>query len=362
MRVWDNSSPVCFLDGNKIVLYKYGCFYIYDITTFSLLKSFLVFPTFKERYLSRLKAVNRLMRLGIRCAIPLSKSSFVFFLQGKVYEFDIDTGKLSNGYMFPLGERPLQFSYIDRINGFRSGIYFGAYLSNIDKKEVGIYFREASTLWKKVFTFESGLINHIHALIPDKYNQCVWIFTGDFNQAAGIWKAKENFSIVEPILLGKQEYRGCVGFPTRNGLIYATDSQFIGNSIRILEKINGTYTSNIFTPLNGSCIYGGQFKDKFLFATSVEGVGVYKNFLHFLLSRKRGPGIKSDKVCLYAGNLENGFKKIYLQEKDSFPFSFQFGAFQFPTGVNESDYIFFKQVAVKEHDLSTIAIKIQDTI
>ena len=171
--------------------------------------------------------------------------------------------------------------------------------------------------------------------------------------------ATDGFSVVEPVLLGNQEYRGCVGFPTSSGLLYATDSQFIHNSIRMLQEQGGTYESKFLFPLNGSCIYGCKVGDKYVFETSVEGVGIYRNLLHFLISRKPGPGIISKKICLYTGNIEDGFKETYCQEKDCLPFSFQFGTFQFPAGDNETNNIVFKQIAVKKNDLSTIIMNLE---
>lgn len=359
MKVWANISPVCFLGGNKLVMYRHGSFSIYNMQDFTLWRKYSVFVSLSEGILNRMKIVSRFLRLGVRCAIPLSESSFAFFLKDKIYEFDVISGCLSSGYGLEAGVRPLQFTSIEGIRGFRNGIYWGAYLSNPQRKEVPIYYRESPSLWKKVFIFKAGLINHIHALIPDKYNQCVWIFTGDFDEAAGIWKATDGFSVVEPVLLGKQEYRGCVAFPTPMGLLYATDSQFIYNSVRILQKNDEEYVSKFLSPLNGSCIYGCKIGNKYIFETSVEGTGIYKNLIHFLFSQKTGPGIKSRKVCLYVGNLDAGFKEIYSQEKDCLPFSFQFGTFQFPSGDNITNYIVFRQVAVKKNDLSTIIMNLE---
>ena len=92
------------------------------------------------------------------------------------------------------------------------------------------------------------------------------------------------------------------------------------------------------------------------FATSVEGIGIYKNCWQFLIDRTKGPGIQNYKMCIYSGNIDDGFRVIYSQKKDWLPFSFQFGSFQFPSGVNRSNKLVFRQVATSRSDLSTIIL------
>ena len=106
---------------------------------------------------------------------------------------------------------PLNMKTIENLEGFKDGIYYGDYSSNIEN-EVSIYFVKKG-FCKPVFTFPKGTINHIHNIVKDAYNKCLWILTGDFGTNVGIYKAKNNFSSVEPIKLGKQEYRSCVAFP-----------------------------------------------------------------------------------------------------------------------------------------------------
>lgn len=58
--------------------------------------------------------------------------------------------------------------------------------------EVRIYKRINAKYWGPIYTFEKEAINHIHNIIPDEKNKCVWILTGDFDNAAAIWRATDN--------------------------------------------------------------------------------------------------------------------------------------------------------------------------
>ena len=43
-------------------------------------------------------------------------------------------------------------------------------------------------------------------------------FVGDFEDAAAIFKATDNFNKIEKVIGGKQNSRGVIGFPTEKGL------------------------------------------------------------------------------------------------------------------------------------------------
>ena len=109
-------------------------------------------------------------------------------------------------------------------------------------------------------------------------------------------------------------------------------------------------------PIAGSNIYGCQWKDQYVFSTTVEGDGRNTPKMEFLFGRKRGAGIKDDYVHIYMGNLKDGFREIYKGKKDCMPYyTFQFGVFKFPAGVNCSDILYFQPVATKNNDQDLMA-------
>ena len=109
--------------------------------------------------------------------------------------------------------------------------------------------------------------------------------------------------------------------------------------------------------MHGSCIYGCQWKDNYVFSSTVEGDGRTSGRLRLFYHGNRGIGIKDDYVHLYIGNLTNGFKEIYKEKKDCLSFLFQFGVFKFPYGVNNTDTLYFQPMATKENDLRMMAYK-----
>lgn len=357
MSVFSNNTtctPLCFMPDGRLVCYSHGDFFV--LKSDKELIRFKHLTGFKEWVLGRCRVINRLFRMGIRAAEAIDNNNLLISRGSWIYELNVEIGSLSKGYFCGDGIRPLMFTTVRGITGFDDGIYFGGYLSNDEKKSVGIYRRIGVDLWEVVFTFPQGVINHVHTIVCDSFRQCVWIFTGDFGTAAAIWKVTDGFKKVERVVCDDQKYRGCVVFALPEGLLYATDAPFADNFIYLMDP--KTYDVKEICPINGSCIYGCLWKSKFVFSSTVEGDGRDMSRMEWLFTRKRGAGIKDDFVHLYCGSLVDAFKEIYNEKKDCLPYyTFQFGVFKFPYGVNHSDSLYFQPVATEKNDLKLMTYK-----
>lgn len=341
------TSPLCFLPNGKLICYQRGDIVVFDENT--EVKRISLFNSFKERILGKSKILSRLIRLGVRAAETIDDSIILLSIDNMLYEFDADSDKISDGFYCGEGIRPLVFTTIQGIEGIVDGIYFGGYWGNDEKKPVNIYRRLGPDHWDVVYTFPQGSINHVHNIVADSYRNCLWIFTGDFDESAAIWKVTDGFKTVERVACNNQKYRGCVVFALPEGLLYATDAPFADDYIYLMNT--QTYEVNEICPIDGSCIYGCQWKDKFVFSTTVEGDGRNMSRMEWLFTRKRGAGVKDDYVHMYCGNLKEGFHEIYKEKKDGMPYyTFQFGVFKFPHGINNSYVLYFQPVATKIND------------
>jgi len=341
-------------DG-KLICYQHG-----DIVVVCDNEEKARIPLFfskKERIIGRIRLLNRLLRLGIRTSEVIDDSSILISIANSIYELDIKKGILSKGYDCGTGIRPLIFSKSEGIKGIDDGIYFGEYLDPYANHCVNIYRRKGIDAWEVVYTYKSGEVNHVHNIIPDPYRNCLWIFTGDFDKASAIWKVTDNFNKVERVLCNDQKYRGCIAYALPEGLLYATDAPFADDYIYLLNP--DTLKVEELIPINGSCIYGCKWKDNYVFSTTVEGDGRNTPRMEFYFGRKRGAGIKDEYVHMYMGNLQEGFKEIYKEKKDGMPYyTFQFGVFKYPAGVNNTNILYFQPIATKRNDMSLMSITI----
>lgn len=346
------TTPLCFLSDGRLVCYKHGDIIIFkdgdEVQRISLFKNI------KESILGKSKLISRFLRLGIRYAEALDDSTIVLSVGNYLYELHISDGQLSKGYYCGEGVRPLTITNVNKIDGIDDGLYFGGYVRNFEKAPVSIYHRVGKDNWEIVYTFPQGAINHVHNVIADPYRQCLWVFTGDFGNAAAIWRVSDGFKRIECMVSGEQKWRGCIAFATPEGVLYATDAPYAPNHIFLL-KDNGAIS--VVGDLPGSCIYGCQWSDGYVFSTAVEADGRNETMIKLLLGWKRGAGIRDNYAHILFGNVNNGFSEIYKEKKDYLPFIFQFGAFKFPTGINDSDMLYYQSIGTMKNDMDLICLK-----
>jgi hypothetical protein len=343
-----NYISLAFIDEGNILVSRKNKIYIYNINNNSF-EFILSLPNdFFHNFILNFSILSRIFRADIRLAVQIKMNSYLVVFNKYFYRVDIRNKKYEKVFLVPRGRRPLSITNVQNVKNFSPGLYFGEYFQNFDKCEVNIYRTVDGSNWEIIYTFPKGTIEHIHGIVEDSYHSCLWILTGDFGNASAIWMAKNDFKLVEPILLGDQIFRSCVAFPTKFGLLYATDSQFEKNSIRILKKSGNKWLSLFIYEINGPAIYGCQIGDKYYFSTSVEGNLDKMNKILKYLDKKPGPGILENYSHIIEGDLDNGFSTIFKAQKDILPFIiFQFGVFTFPTGENNTSTLVVNPVGLK---------------
>lgn len=318
-----------------------------------------------QRFFCFFRILIRLFRLEPRLITKVEDDLFLVSFLGNLYSLISinNTWKLAVEHHYREGmNNPLSLIILKDITGFSDCVIYGEYWGNQNKEAVRI-MRRLENDWSVIYTFPEKTITHIHGLVPDSNRGCVYILTGDEDSESGIWEARDNFTTVKPIIIGKQVFRSCVAFPTPSGLLYATDTPLEKNSINLLV-IDGPKRGMIekLSDINGSCIYGTsvvcQELEYYVFSTTVEGDSK-KTGLTALLSRKRGLGILTNHVeCLCMQGLNKKIYSLGVFKKDHWPFAFQFGSITFSTGSNHS--IYGTPIAVKGFDGKTLEFFIDD--
>lgn len=304
------------------------------------------------RALCHFRLLVRLFRLEPRCVEMIDENLMIFCLMHKVWILNIETAAIQVIFEARPGfSDPLNFC---KVGGH---VYWGDYGNNDKRDAVRIYRVDSSLNVETVYGFPQGTIRHIHNIIYSDSSDCFWILTGDNDKDAGIYKSDRWFEQVEPVRIGEQNYRAVVAFPYKKGIIYATDSVEKENHIFVCTADNN-YQIVAITGINGSCIYGTEIKDWYIFSSTVEppeGRG-----LRNLFSDRLGGGIKSRDVHVVAVK-KNGLSDIRIiakYKKDRWPMKlFQYGAVMFPAGLNDMERLLLCPIACEGHDGDTIEIQ-----
>jgi len=292
-----------------------------------------------KRFFTRLRSISRLLRLEVGPACDLGDGLHCLLChQGRVYRLNMEDGSLVQEFELPHGGRPLQFTRVD-ITGFHPGIYMGEYFGNPNKGEARIFHRDETGLWTTAYTFPTGEINHVHNIVPDPERRSLYVLTGDFDNAAAIWEAREQFTHMRRISTPGQNSRACWLQVAKDRLVYATDTQLEPNHLNCIAlEPPGFGVVQALQPIAGSSIYRAETAaDRLLFSTAVEPDMVRGNKYLELFSTRRGAGILTENAHIYSGNLSGKIHSIFSATKDALPFRlFQFGSIQFPAGICEN--------------------------
>lgn len=306
---------------------------------------------------TQLRSVSRIFRTGLYPGCVLPNNRVLLTEKNRIWQVDLKCGRIELDHEAKKGFRPLSIASIEDLPGCKQiTCCYGEYGLNHAKNEVNIWGKLSSGEWIVVYTFPKGAIEHIHAVIPDKERSVTWILTGDFGNSAGLWKATNNFSTVEPVLVGKQIYRSVWLFSPGDDIFYATDSQLEKNSFRKLIFEDNSIQSGFIAPIPGSSIYSCVVGEKLVFSTTVEPGEQSGHFFRDLFETKRGPGIENNSASLLVWHPNTGLKEITALAKDFLPLRlFQFGTLSFPIGINPTrNRLYAYATALTKYDDCTI--------
>lgn len=350
---WDMVSDcklLCSL-GSGRVWYHGGNIFFQKKETDKMVRTHRLPASWRKRLMMKCRALERMLRLEPRLALPLNDTSFLLSHQGNIFWMDV-TGacRLEHVYRSDMNN-PLSFC--------RCGqrVLYGEYFGNGNQEEVCIYERGKLGNWEKRYAFPSGAILHIHQIVYDKFRKCFWILTGDADHQSGVWMADDSFFHVTPLFLGKQMYRSCFLMPMEQGVAYATDTPLELNGIYFAREHDGVWSEpKLVYDMPGPCIYGRAFSDgTYVMATSVEPDASLPSY-RYRLTKRLGKGVLDRYTHVIRGNLETGFEEIARFEKDRFRMLlFQFGNLQFPETGEEREVLCTGQ-SLKKIDGKTVRI------
>lgn len=362
IKVIKGFRPIHFI-GEQILFSKGLNLYLSDYSCNNINFLCSIPHSFRQSLLSWFRLTTRIFRIGILPGCVLSANRILLIEKGKIWLVDVESKCIAIDHLIPRGSRPLSIAFLGNLPGFDNYICcYGEYWDNLPKDEVRIWGRAKDGIWSNAYTFPKGTINHVHAIIPDKKRNLVWILTGDFDNGAGIWKATDNFSNVEPVLIGQQDYRCVWMYLTGDDIYYATDSQLEKNSFRKLEITDSKVHSDLIFSIPGSSIYSSILGNSIAFSTIVEP-GMPSGFLLYdLFESKIGPGIETKKASLFIWNQVNGLREVIALKKDILPPRLcQFGSFSFPVGDNPlSERLYVYVTALSQYEDCTLVFDLKE--
>jgi hypothetical protein len=295
---------------------------------------------FRASWRRRLSSGNnltaRLFRDGFHALAALPSGGFVAAVPGAIVRLGRNENEFQVTYRIARGTRPLHVTAIPD-----GTVYWGEYFDNAGREKVHIYAsRDGGASWAVAYTFPKGAIRHVHNIVHDRWENCLWVLTGDYGDECRILRASYDFSRVDAILQGNQQARAVALVPLADGLYFSSDTPLESNHIYRMERQGGlTRVSSI----SSSSIYGCRVTDCVFFSTMVEPSAVNRD-RNVRVYGRGGHGNKD----------EQAWQPLLAWKKDRWPMGlFQYGNALLPDGDNATSYLALTTVAVEQDDFAT---------
>jgi hypothetical protein len=288
-------------------------------------------PALRRRLSVRTNLTARLFRDGFHALAALPSGALVAAVPGAIVTVRAGESEFRPTHSITRGTRPL---HITAVPG--GAVFWGEYFDNPARDEVHIYAStDSGATWTVAYTFPKGSIRHVHNIVHDPWENCLWILTGDYNDECRILRASLDFSQVESVLKGDQQARAVALVPTEDGLYFSSDTPLESNFIYHLDR-QGALSQ--LAPISSSSIYGCRVGGRVFFSTMVEPSEVNRD----------------QNVRIYASDSSQGWQPLLSWKKDRWPMKFfQYGNAFLPDGNNTTNFLAVTTVAVEADDMVT---------
>jgi hypothetical protein len=279
---------------------------------------------------------SRLFRDGFHALAILPSSGIVGAVPGAIVTLRPGENEFRTTHAITRGTRPL---HITSVPG--GTVYWGEYFDNAARDEVHIYASiDGGATWNVAHTFPKAAIRHVHNIVYDAWEDCLWILTGDYGDECRILRASCDFSQVDIVLQGNQQARAVALVPAEDGLFFASDTPLEANFIYHMNRQGGLRK---LASVSSSSIHGCRVRDSIFFSTMVEPSEVNAD----------------NHVRIYGSRNGEAWRDLQAWRKDHWPMSFfQYGNAFFPDGENTTDYLAMSTAAVEGDDQSTLLYSI----
>ena len=281
----------------------------------------------------------RLCRDGFHSLAVLPCGNIVAAVPGALATLQPGNTEFFVSHPITRGTRPLHFASTPD-----GQVFFGEYFDNPEREAVHIYRSiDRGSSWHIVYTFPRREIRHVHNIVYDEWENCLWVLTGDYAAECRILRASLDFKHVDALLAGNQQARAAAMVTTENALFFSSDTPLESNHVYRLDRAGQLA---VVANLPSSSIFGCRVDESIFFSTMVEP----SDFNH------------ERNVSIYGGAEAYTWDMLRSWKKDFLPMRFfQYGNAVLPDGNNTSGFLAVTTIAVENDDLQTAIFKLGRT-
>lgn len=294
-------------------------------------------PVWWRSFSATFRLSSRLVRDGFHALAVMPSGGLVAAAPRAIVTLRTGENQFRTTRVIKRGTRPL---HITKVPG--GTVFWGEYFDNASRDEVHVYASADNGLtWDVAYTFATGAIRHVHNIVYDRWEKCLWILTGDYGDECRILRASCDFRQVETVLKGNQQARAVALIPGEETVYFSSDTPLETNYICSLDR-KGSLSR--LAPINSSSIHGCRVGQHIFFSTMVEPSSV-----------------NTDRhVRIYGSRDAQRWSALLAWRKDFWPMGlFQYGNALLPDGDNSTRYLAVTTVAVESDDMTTSLYRVE---
>ena len=290
-----------------------------------------------RNFTARFRLSYRLMRDGFHALSIHPSGTLIGAVPGAIVTLPPGGTEFQVTHRISRGTRPLHLTTTPD-----GRVYWGEYFDNPERDEVYIYVsQDKGATWSVAHTFAKQAVRHVHNIVFDRWEKCLWVFTGDYGQECKILKASLDFTSVDEAVAGNQQARAVAAIVTEAGVFFASDTPLEQNHIYFMDR-KGKITQIV--PIASPSIYASQNHVGMFFSTMVE-------------PSRANP---CREVHLMGSPNGSEWDRLASWQKDSWHMGlFQYGNAFLPDGVNQTDLLAVSTIAVANGDLGTTLFQVR---
>jgi hypothetical protein len=287
-------------------------------------------PVWWRRLTSRQRFAYRLVRDGFHALAALASGHFVAVVPGAVITANPGEREFRVTHAILRGTRPLALAADPA-----GALYWGEYFDNPERDPVHVYgSRDFGQSWFIAYTFPERTIRHVHNIVYDKWADCFWMVTGDYERECRIIRVSRDWKNVDVVVSGTQQYRVVSVVPAEDAVYMATDTALEPNCIYAFDR---AASLTPLAPITSSSLCGCRVGRAIFFSTTIEPSDVNPS--------------REATVFMLEGQQWN---PVLSWRKDRLPMKyFQYGNVILPGGENSSGLLAVTPIAVEGADLVT---------
>lgn len=319
--------------GNRLYVSRGYDLYSARMTAshFQLQKVARYSPEWRRRISSKAALTSRLFRDGFHALSVLPSGNLVAAVPGALAILKAGETEFQVMHKIERGTRPLHIATTPA-----GRVFWGEYFDNAQRSEVHIFgSSDGGLTWDIAHTFPARSIRHVHNIVYDYWERCLWIFTGDHGSECKIIRASADLSSLDEVMAGSQQCRAVAALTGPEGIYFASDTPLEKNHIYLRDRSGGVHK---LESISSSSIYGCRNRNGIFFSTMVEPSNV---------NRTRN-------VKLVGSSNGTDWEQVASWPKDHWSMQlFQYGNAFLPNGDNTTDLLAATTIAVRGADCVT---------